>query len=178
MLWEFTYVWNKNNQIKNFNAWFSLIFSHLKSGNYERLNNDPQRYPSLILGTPEYYLIWIWEFCRCHQGKGLEKGWLFWIICFPECMCSDSMLCNPMDCSLPGSSVHGISQARILEWVAMSFSGGSSQLRDWIPVSYISRQILYHWAIREVPWIIQVSPKCNHRHPHKRESGDIWLEKK
>ena len=39
-----------------------------------------------------------------------------------------------MDCSLPGSSVHGIFQVRILEWVAISFSGGSSQLRDrtWV----------------------------------------------
>ena len=39
-------------------------------------------------------------------------------------------LCNPMDCSLPGSSVHGILQARILEWVAISFSRGSSRPRD------------------------------------------------
>ena len=39
-------------------------------------------------------------------------------------------LCNPIDCSLPGSSVYGISQARILEWVAIPFSGGSSQPRD------------------------------------------------
>ena len=38
---------------------------------------------------------------------------------------------DPMDCSLPGSSVHGISQARILECVAISFSRGSSQSRDW-----------------------------------------------
>ena len=37
---------------------------------------------------------------------------------------------TPMDCSLPGSSVHGISQVRILEWVAISFSRGSSQSRD------------------------------------------------
>ena len=44
-------------------------------------------------------------------------------------------LCNPMDCSLPGSSVHGISQSRILEWVAISFSRGSSQLRDGTSVS-------------------------------------------
>ena len=36
-------------------------------------------------------------------------------------------LCNPVDCSLPGSSIHGIFQARILEWVAVSFSRGSSQ---------------------------------------------------
>ena len=39
-------------------------------------------------------------------------------------------LCDPMDCSLPGSSVHGIFQARILEWVAISFSRGSSRPRD------------------------------------------------
>ena len=39
-------------------------------------------------------------------------------------------LCSPMDCSLPGSSVHGIHQVRILEWVAISFSRGSSQPRD------------------------------------------------
>ena len=40
------------------------------------------------------------------------------------------ILCDPMDCSLPGSSVHGISQARILEWIAILFSRGSSQPRD------------------------------------------------
>ena len=39
-------------------------------------------------------------------------------------------LCDPVDCSPPGSSVHGIAQARILEWVAISFSRGSSQLRN------------------------------------------------
>ena len=41
-------------------------------------------------------------------------------------------LCNPMDCSPPGSSVHGIPEAKILEWVAISFSRGSSWSRDWI----------------------------------------------
>ena len=46
-------------------------------------------------------------------------------------------LCNPMDCSLPGSSARGIFQARILEWVAISFSRGSSQPRDWTQVSHI-----------------------------------------
>ena len=47
-------------------------------------------------------------------------------------------LCDPMDCSLPGSSVHGILQARILEWVAISFSRGPSRPRDWTRVSYVS----------------------------------------
>ena len=46
-------------------------------------------------------------------------------------------LCDPMDCSLPGSSIHGIFQARVLEWVAISFSRGSSQPRDQTQVSRI-----------------------------------------
>ena len=56
-------------------------------------------------------------------------------------------LCNPMDCSLLGSSVQGILQARILEWVAMPSSKGSSWPRDqthFSYVSYIGRCVLYH----------------------------------
>ena len=49
----------------------------------------------------------------------------------------------------PGSSVHGFLQARILEWVAISFSRGSSQSKVRTPVSYTCRQLLYHWAIWE-----------------------------
>ena len=59
-------------------------------------------------------------------------------------------LCNSMDCSLPGSSVHGILQARIPEWVAISFSRGYSWSRERICISCIG-QILYHWATREAP---------------------------
>ena len=57
-------------------------------------------------------------------------------------------LCNPMDCSPPGSNVLGIFQARILEWVVMPSSRGSSQPRDQTLISYVScvgRQVLYHW---------------------------------
>ena len=53
-------------------------------------------------------------------------------------------LWDSMDCSLPGSSVHGIFQARILEWVAISSSRGSSWPRDWTWVSCIGRQVLCH----------------------------------
>ena len=68
------------------------------------------------------------------------------------CVCSKLLqscltLCNTMDHSQPGSSVHGILQARIVKWVAMPFSRGSSQPRDQTHISYIScisRQILYH----------------------------------
>ena len=58
-------------------------------------------------------------------------------------------LCDPMDCSLPGSSIHGISQAKIPEWVAISFSRGSSWPRDRTHVCSIGRQSLYCWATRE-----------------------------
>ena len=58
-------------------------------------------------------------------------------------------LCDPMDCSLPGSS-YGIFQARILEWVAISFSRGSSPPRDQTQVSCIVGRCFTVWATREV----------------------------
>ena len=68
--------------------------------------------------------------------------WIFTVYLAFSSPCVQSLsrliLCNPMDCSPPGSSVHGIFQARILEWVAISCSRGSSPPRDQIPVSYIS----------------------------------------
>ena len=60
-------------------------------------------------------------------------------------------LCNPMNCSLPGTSVHGILQARILEWVAISFSRGSSQPRARTQVSCIVGRWFTVWATREAP---------------------------
>ena len=58
-----------------------------------------------------------------------------------------------MDCSPPGSLVHGISQARILEWVAISFSRESSRPRDGTCISCIDRWIRYHWAVWKAPLI-------------------------
>ena len=69
------------------------------------------------------------------------------------CSCSvhqkHPTLCDPMDCSPLGSSVHGGSQVRILERVAISSSRGPSQPRDRTQVSCTGKQILYHWATRE-----------------------------
>ena len=59
-------------------------------------------------------------------------------------------LCDPMDCSLPGSSIHGIFQAIVLEWIAISFSRGSSQPRDRTQVSCIVDRHFTVWATREV----------------------------
>ena len=63
-----------------------------------------------------------------------------------HCMQSWLSLCIPMNCSLPGSSVHGIFQVRILEGVAISSSRRSSWSRDWTRISCFGRWILYHWA--------------------------------
>ena len=59
-------------------------------------------------------------------------------------------LCNPMDCSLPGSSIYGIFQAIVLEWIAISFSRGSSRPRDQTRVSRIVDRRFTVWATREV----------------------------
>ena len=88
----------------------------------------------------ELLQLYKWQPSRLHRpwdspGKDTGVGCHFLLQCMKveserEVAQSCLTLCNPMDCSLPGSSVHGISQARILQWVATSFSRGSSQPRD------------------------------------------------
>ena len=74
------------------------------------------------------------------------------------------ILCDPMDCSPPDSSVHGISQVRILVWVAISFSGVSSQGANLCLLHLlIGRQVLYPWAI----WV-----------PHEMTNNNIILKDK
>ena len=115
--------------------------------------------------------------CTQHWGnKSPERAWIWLLMCFPiwwmalhfvspfsawpilyhtspsvkcRCVCSHlcPILCYPMDCSPSGSSAHGIFQARILEWVAISFCRGSSPPRYWTRVSCLSctgRQIHYY----------------------------------
>ena len=65
-------------------------------------------------------------------------------------------LCDPMDCSLPGSSVHGILQARLLEWVAIPFSRASSWPRDQIWISGIIGRFFTVWAARKAKEIYQI----------------------
>ena len=86
------------------------------------------------------------------MSNALKQNYMCICVYICVCMCTKSLqsfltLCYPMDCSLPGSSVHGVLQERILEWVAMSSSRGSSQSRDWIHIPFvfcIGRQVLYH----------------------------------
>ena len=93
------------------------------------------------------------SFCVC-----CSTGW--W-----GCCCSVTpwwlTLCDPMDCSLPGTSAHGVLQARILEWVAMPSSRGSFWPRDWTHISDVScigRQVL----TARTTWKAQEFSRCVH----------------
>ena len=72
-------------------------------------------------------------------------------------------LCDCMDCSLSGSSAHGILQARILEWVAISFSRGSSQPRDRTWISCTTGRLFTIWATREALEKVRVDLKNPNR---------------
>ena len=72
-------------------------------------------------------------------------------------------LCEPMDCSLPGSSVHGIFQAIVREWTAISFSRGSSQPRDWTQTSHFVDRRFTIWATREVPIFARQTSNYSHK---------------
>ena len=63
-------------------------------------------------------------------------------------------LCDPMDCGLPGSSVNGTLQARILEWVAIPFSRGSSWLRDWTWISCTAGRFFTVWLSLRVSQMV------------------------
>jgi len=115
-------------------------------------------------GGRQLLLLWLffWEWVEALQGwcwilyffffNFLIGGKLFYnVLLLVSVLCSVAQSCptlfGSMDCSPPGSSAHGIFQARILEWVAISFSRESSQPRDQTRISNIScigRQILYH----------------------------------
>ena len=109
---------------------------------------------------------WTWGAWACWVGKKRGKGffpnpklplaswtpkWPPWGVCVCVCLVTQSCptLCNPVDYSLSGSSVHGILQARVLEWVAMLSSRGSSQSGDRTQVSRIESKFCTIWATRE-----------------------------
>ena len=94
---------------------------------------------------PSRFLIW--DQTRVEVMKIMEVKW-------GEVAQLCPTLCDPMDCSPPGSLVHGIFQAWILEWVAIPFSRGSSQPRDRTQVSHIVSRCFTIWATREAPKIM------------------------
>ena len=94
--------------------------------------------------------VYAWYLCWYFKVNYNMSEWVI------EVTQSCPTLCNPMDCSLLGSSVHRIFQARVLEWIAISFSRGSSQPRDWTWVSCIVDRRFTVWATREI------YPNCSH----------------
>ena len=92
--------------------------------------------------------VWLKQRREPSERPGWKVSWrrlCEWVIVTLSCL----ILCDPMDCSLPGSSVHGIPQARTLEWVAISFSRGSSPPRDQTQASHIAGRFFTIWATRE-----------------------------
>ena len=101
---------------------------------WDLMGLQPARFPlSMEFSRQEYWIqiISLYTLNVCSVAKSCPSLW------------------DTMDCSPPGSSVHGILQARIVEWVAIAFSRWSSWPRDQTHVSCIGRQILYHWVTRE-----------------------------
>ena len=108
-------------------------------------------FPVLLGG--ERGRAWVLPYCRSSPHLFCSPPWKFsamlltiwlpwwWWWCLNAESCPT--LCSLMDCSLAGSPVHGISQARILKWVIIYFSRGSSQTRDLAQVSWTGRWILY-----------------------------------
>ena len=90
------------------------------------IHSKTQSFHILLSQKSSYVLHLISEIGSISHWK-----WKFVAKLFPT-------LCDSMDCSLPGSSVHGISQPKIQAWVAISSSRGYSQPRDWIHVSYLA----------------------------------------
>ena len=103
------------------------------------------RYLLLFLPT----LIW-WTRDMLCLSTSLHLIWfLLWWVWVSEVAQLCLTLCDPMDCSPPGSSIHGILQERILEWVAISFSRGSSWPRDRTQVPHIACRLFTFWPIGE-----------------------------
>ena len=150
---RFWFNWIRSPCIRNFKKWF-------------------QSQPGLkATGLADWKLNWgpvtIWLVRMMLKRIKAKQDWelkpificgkTMPITCY-LCMCSVTQscptLCDPMDCSVPSSSVHWTFQARILKWFAISFSRGSSPCRDWNRISQVScRQIVYRWVTREAHYM-------------------------
>ena len=97
--------------------------------------------------------LWQEEAWSMREPERRLPGWLKWSEVTQLC----PTLCDPMDCSLLRSSVHGIFQARVLEWVVISFSRGSSWPGDQTQVSCTVSRRFTIWATRQVPGWLEYS---------------------
>ena len=115
-----------------FSVLYSKILLFIHPIQYQQFAFANSKLPILPSPTPPSTLatvgLWVW-FCLESESEVTQ---------------SCPTLCDPMDCSLRGSSIHGIFQARILNWVAISFSRGSFQPRDRTRVSCTASSRVYH----------------------------------
>ena len=135
-------------------------YCHINDDRCSGLNGGPSKrcICFLIPGRSEYYLYGN----RFDQIEDLNE--IIWnYLSESEVAQSCPTFCDHVDCSRPGSSVHGILQAKILQWVASSFSRGSSGPRDQTQVSCIAGRRFNLWATRECSGIIYIGPKYNHK---------------
>ena len=125
-IWVIEGIWIKNTQELSALI-LQLLTSHFQNKNFKR-----------CFTIKFNWILW-WEYLWCHWFYLLLSLFL-WKVCSNKCWIAQlcPVLCDPMDCSLPGSSVHGILQASILECVAMPSSRGSSWPRDRTYISYVS----------------------------------------
>ena len=112
----------------------------------------------ITLNTTKNYWISICRYVKCSEVKSLS------------CV---QLLSDPMDYSLPGSSVHGILKARVLEWGTIFFSRGSSRPRHRTQVSHIAGRCFTVWTTREV--YVKYDMSLNY---HMILSGIIWWKEK
>ena len=106
---------------------------------------------SKYVDNTELVSLWLWNIFHDMEQSTTNLSSQWCLCCAVLCLVTQLCLtyCNPMDCSLPGSSVHGILQATKLEWVAVPSSRASSQPRDWIQVYCIASGFFTVWATRE-----------------------------
>ena len=130
-------ITNKNKLIEAFFLWIACSYSgHAKLGYLWDFSYCTWTFGTIFLEIESIWtLLWVKKCmhrqeCQVIHAKSLQS-----------CL----TLCNPMNCSSPGSSVHGILQARILEWAVVSYSTGASQPRDLTRLSYVS--CIGSWAL-------------------------------
>ena len=138
-----TVQWKKDVPIKGNNASALLCPGKLLLKCCFQLGTTHLPFTGLLLERTKTLTQWASSMAR--------PGWELGISSCCHCLVPKScpILCNPMDCSPPGSSVYGISKARISEYIAISFSRRYSRPRDRTFISCIGRWILFQWATRE-----------------------------
>ena len=129
--------------------------SNPTSGHTHRGNQNWKRQCTPMFIAALFTISRTWKQPRCLSvDEWIRKLWYIHTREYYSATLAQSCptLWDPMDCSLPGSSVRGTFQARILEWGAISFSRGSSPPRDWNRVSCIIGRRFTVWATREVQY--------------------------